>query len=351
MSEIIEIDGAFGEGGGQILRTSLSLSCLLKKPLRIFNIRKGRKKPGLMPQHLTSVRIMQLISAAVVRGDEIGSTELYFEPREIKTGEFFYDIGTAGSTMLVLQTVLPPLIFSEKKSLVVLRGGTHVPMSPCYDYIKRIFCKFLEKVGITLNLSLEQYGFYPRGGGLIRAETEPAKEIKPLNILEPGRLLKIEGISGVANLPLSIAERQKDSLLKNASNLSIKMQIKSLAVRSPGPGTFLFIEAFYENSVAGFSSLGEKGKKAESVGEEAWKQFLRHLKTGCALDPHISDQIVLYLSLIDKLSEFSTSEITSHLLTNLWVLKQFLQIHYSVEGAEGQPGIVRLKGEKEWRST
>ncbi len=348
MSEIIEIDGSFGEGGGQILRTSLGLSCLLRKPFRIFNIRRRRKKPGLMPQHLTAVRIMQLISSARVKGDEIGSTELYFEPQDIKPGEIFYDIGTAGSTMLVLQTVLPCLAFSRDKSLVILKGGTHVPMSPCYHYVERIFCKFLKRIGINLNLSIEQYGFYPRGGGCIRAEIEPAKEIRPLRILEPGRPVRIEGISGVANLPLSIAERQREAFLKKISHLSVNAEIKCLSLKSPGQGTFIFIEAMHEDSIAGFSSLGEKGKRAEKVGEEVGERLLRHLSTSKALDPNMADQIVLYLSLTEQISEFSTSEITGHLITNLWVLKKFLGIEYSINGKEGKSGAVRIRG-KEWQ--
>lgn len=348
MSDIIEIDGSFGEGGGQILRTSLSLSCLLKKPFRIFNIRKGRKKPGLMPQHLTAVRMAQLISSARVKGDEIGSKELYFEPQDIKPGEIFYDIGTAGSTMLVLQTILPCLAFSKDKSLVILKGGTHVPMSPCYHYVEKVFCKFLKRIGINLNLSIEQYGFYPRGGGCIKAEIEPAKEIRPLRLLEPGRLMRIEGISGVANLPLSIAERQREAFLKNISQLSAPAEIKSLALKSPGQGTFIFIEAIHEDSIAGFSSLGERGKKAEKVGEEAAEKLLRHLKTSKALDLNMADQIVLYLSLTEQVSEFSTSEITGHLITNLWVLKRFLCIEYTINGKEGESGDVRIKG-KEWQ--
>ncbi|MFN3740919.1 MAG: RNA 3'-terminal phosphate cyclase [Thermodesulfovibrionales bacterium] len=346
MSEIIEIDGSFGEGGGQILRTSLSLSCLLRRPFRIFNIRKRRKKPGLMPQHLTAVRIMQLISSARVKGDEAGSTELYFEPQEIKSGEIFYDIGTAGSTMLVLQTVLPCLAFSKDKSLVILKGGTHVPMSPCYHYVEKVFCRFLKKIGINLNISIEQYGFYPKGGGHIRADIEPAKEIKPLRILEPGRLMRIEGISGVANLPLSIAERQKEAFLKHISQLSAPAEIKSLSLKSPGQGTFIFIEVIHEDSIAGFSSLGERGKRAEKVGEEAGEKLLRHLSTSKSLDPNMADQIVLYLSLTEQVSEFSTSEITGHLITNLWVLKRFLDIEYSIDGKEGDSGTVKIKGKK-----
>lgn len=142
---MIEIDGSFGEGGGQILRTALSLSCLFNMPFRIFNIRKGRKNPGLMPQHLTCVRVSQLLSDAKVIGDFKGSTELIFSPKGVRGGDFFFDIGTAGSTLLVLQTIIPTMIFLKRKTTVTLKGGTHIPFSPCYHYISEVFAPMLKK--------------------------------------------------------------------------------------------------------------------------------------------------------------------------------------------------------------
>ena len=211
---MIEIDGSYREGGGQILRTALSLSCLFQKPFRIFNIRKGRKKPGLMPQHLTCVRASQLIANAKVKGDDVGSTELLFSPGEVKSGDFFFDIGTAGSTSLVLQTVIPSLIFSKAKTTVTLKGGTHVPFSPSYDYLAGVFSSFLKKIGVNIKLSIESYGFYPKGGGKVRAEILPVQEIKSLKIAARGNILRMSGYSGVGNLPFSIAERQKNALVE-----------------------------------------------------------------------------------------------------------------------------------------
>jgi len=347
MSELIEIDGSFGEGGGQILRTSLSLSCLLKRPFRIFNIRKGRKKPGLMPQHLACVKAMELLSSAKVEGASTGSMELTFEPGEVKPGEFFFDIGTAGSTMLVIQTMLPCLALSGEKSSITIKGGTHVPFSPSFHYVREVFCEFLKILGIKVSLTIEQFGFYPKGGGLIRAEIEPARNIKTIKLIERGRLLKIRGLSCVANLPLSIAERQKEGFIRTISNaLPSKpdIDIEILSVKSPGPGTFIHITAQFENSIAGFTALGEKGKKAEKVGEEAGTSFLRYYETGRALDPNLADQIILYLGLAGGVSEFTTSEITRHLLTNLWVLNRFTGLEYEISDEEGKEGIVKIKG-------
>ncbi|MEW6067877.1 MAG: RNA 3'-terminal phosphate cyclase [Nitrospirota bacterium] len=365
---MIEIDGSYGEGGGQILRTALSLSCMFKKPFRIFNIRKGRKKPGLMPQHLTCVRAGQLLSDAEVKGDYTGSTEFLFSPHEVKGGDFLFDIGTAGATSLVLQTLIPAIIFSNnppsppfnkggmggfegQKTTITLKGGTHVPFSPCFDYLAKIFSPFLKRIGINVRLSIESYGFYPKGGGKIRAETFPAKEIRPLKVLERGNIIKLSGISGVGNLPLSIAERQKKAMVERiySSNIAISFQssidIELLSVPTPGQGTFIFLQSESENSIAGFTSLGERGKRAEVVGEDAAEEFLKYYSTGAALEPHIADQIVLYLSLCKDKSEFTTSCITQHLMTNLWVIGLFHEFHYSIEGEIGRPGIVRINPE------
>jgi RNA 3'-terminal phosphate cyclase (ATP) len=343
---MIEIDGSYGEGGGQILRTALSLSCLFRKPFRVFNVRKGRKRPGLMPQHLTAVRAAQLISRAEVKGDSAGSTELLFAPGEVKGGDFSLDIGTAGSTMLVLQTLIPALIFSKERTGLVMTGGTHVPFSPCFHYIEGIFIPFLKRLGIRVLLTIESFGFYPGGGGKIRAELFPAGVITPLKIAERGELISLTGCSGAGNLPLSIAERQRNSLLSKIHSelreIRCPEEIKSVGVPAAGQGTFLFLKAVSANSVAGFTSLGERGKRAELVGEEAAAEFLRYYSTGAVLDPHLPDQIALYLALGEGESEFTTSCVTNHLLTNLWVIGLFHEFEYSVEGEPGKPGRVRI---------
>lgn len=343
---MIEIDGSFGEGGGQILRTALSLSGLFMKPFRIFNIRKGRKKPGLRPQHLTCVRAMQLISAAEVTGDKIGSSELVFEPRGVKAGEFLFDVGTAGSTSLVLQTIIPSLIFSKEKTSVILKGGTHVPFSPSYDYIADVFAPVLVKIGIRMELKIESYGFYPKGGGRIRVDIFPAGDIQPLRVTERGAVSGIKGYSGTGNLPSSIAERQKSAAIKKIqagiNDLRPPVAIEILNVSSPGQGTFIFLYSEAENAVAGFASLGERGKKAEAVGGEAADEFMEYYFTNAAFDKHLPDQLVLYLSMAKEESLFTTSSVTQHLMTNLSVIGLFNKFHYSVAGEIGKRGLVRI---------
>jgi len=343
---MIEIDGSFGGGGGQILRTSLSLSCLFGKPFRIFNIRKGRKKPGLMPQHLTGVHAMQMLSDAEVSGNSIGSLELVFKPRKINGGKFFFDIGTAGSISLVLQTMIPSLIFSKDKAKITLKGGTHVPYSPSFDYISNIFLPVLKRVGVDIKIKIESYGFYPKGGGKVIAEIYPAEDIKPLKITERGKVLKISGYSGVGNLPLSIAERQKNAMIKKIypvmEDVTCPVGIEILDVPAFGQGTFVYIQSEAENSTAGFTALGQRGKSAEIVGKEAAEEFIEYYSTNAAFDKHLADQIVLYLAMSEEESRFTTSCITQHLMTNLWVINLFHNFKYSVDGEIGKTSTVKI---------
>ncbi len=343
---MIEIDGSRGEGGGQILRTALALSCLYRKPFRIVKIRRNRKKPGLQPQHLTGVRAAQAVSGAKVAGDSAGSTELTFSPGEVKAGEYAFDVGTAGSTLLVLQTLLPPLSLAESGSRITLTGGTHVPFSPSFDYASEVFAPALAKLGLDVRLSIESYGFYPRGGGKIRAEIRPAGKILPFGMSNRGKLLGIAGTSAVGRLPRSIAERQRRSaeekIRSGIAGADDRVRIGLLEAPTPDRGTFLFLRAASENSIAGFTALGSIGKRAEEVGEEAAAELIEYDSTGSALDAHLPDQVVTYLSLCGEKSEFTTSRITQHLLTNLWVTGLFRSFAHRIEGEIGKPGRVTI---------
>ena len=334
----IEIDGSFGEGGGQILRTALSLSCLTGCKLKLFNIRKGRRKPGLMPQHITCVNAAALISHAGVSGNRTGSTELEFEPGKIRSGNYFFDIKTAGSSSLVFQTLLPPLIFVDKPSSITIKGGTHVPFSPTYHYIAEIFFPVLNRIGIKVESSIKRYGFYPKGGGEVSFKIYPAKIIERLNLYERGEPLLLSGYSAVSRLPVSIAERQRKSVIQKLAPLVPEAQV--IDVPSPGEGTFVFLKSEYENAVAGFSSLGRKGKPAEEIGKEAAEQFMDFHNTRACLDPHLADQILIYLCLTSGESSFTTSLISQHLITNLRVIEKFLNIRYEIKGGLNSEGKI-----------
>ena len=341
---MLEIDGSHGEGGGQILRTALALSSIMGKPFRIGNIRMGRKKPGLMAQHLSAVNAARAVTGATVSGGEKGSTELAFTPGIVRGGDFTLDIGTAGSASLVLQTVIPPLLLAPQKSRITIRGGTHVPFSPVVDYIAEIFAPALARLGGEIRLRVSSYGFYPRGGGEVTAEITPTQGLQPIILAGPARIERITGRSAVGNLPLSIAERQRaaasDYIREHLPHADFPVDVEASTVPAPGKGTFIFLKTEMEGGFAGFAALGEIGKRAEAVGEQAARALVNFHVSGAAVDPHLADQLVPYLALAGGTSSFTTSSITLHLLTNLWVVEQFLPIRSRITGKMGEPGEV-----------
>ena len=340
----LHIDGNYGEGGGQILRTTLSLSCLLKKPMEITNIRKGRKIPGLQPQHLTSVNACKSISEAEVEGNKLKSLTLRFNPQSIKGGDFTFNVAeekrSAGSTSLILQALFLPLSLSEQSSHITVLGGTHVAWSPPFDYLKEIFLPMMRKIGCQMELRIMKWGWYPKGGGEVGCIIHPTGKLVSLNLTERGKLLNLTGVSVVSNLPFSIAERQKNQALKILREKDFSPEIKIVQAPSIGQGTFFFLKAEFENSQAGFGALGEIGKRAEKVAEEACLEFLEFMQTHAAIDPHLADQLIPYLALADGPSSFTVSRISEHLLTNIWVVKQFLPTKIMVEGDEGKEGKI-----------
>jgi len=342
---MIVIDGSVGEGGGQVLRSALSLSCITGKGFRISNIRKSRSKPGLMRQHLMAVQAAAQIAAAEVAGDRLGSGELCFAPRSVRPGEYSFDIGTAGSTTLVLQTVIPPLLAATGTSQVTVVGGTHVPFSPSWNYLSEVFWPTVARLGVHAELWLDSCGFYPKGGGKVHCRVHPAGPLSAFSARERGRLLRVSGCSAVGNLPRSIAERQLRSalsVLEAALGSDVPAEIETRELSVFGQGTFIFLKGEYEHAVSGFTALGARGKPAEQVGAEVAEEFLAHHVTGMPIDPHLADQLVLYLVQAPGTSVFATSRISSHLETNLLVAGYFLDIATRFSGESGGPGTVTI---------
>ncbi len=342
----MRIDGSYGEGGGQILRTTLSLASVLKKEVQIQDIRKGRKVPGLQPQHLTCVDACKEITDAEVEGNKLQSLALRFSPKTIKGGKFIFDVakikGSAGSVSLVLQSILLPLLFVEKPSEVVIKGGTHVSWSPAFTYLQQVFFPTIRKMGCEVNGKIAKWGWYPKGGGEVTFLINPLEKFLPLNLLERGKLLKLSGISSVSNLPISIAKRQRDQAYRILKEKKFSSEIELVDAPSLGKGTFFFILAEFENSLAGFSSLGEIKKRAETVAEEACEQFFEFMESNAALEKHLADQLIPYLSLTGDKSSFTVSSVSQHLLTNIWVVKNFLPVRIEVEGKEGEKGKILI---------
>lgn len=334
-----------GEGGGQILRTSLALSAITRRPFEITNIRAGRKKPGLQPQHLECVHATEDICRAQVRGAEIGSLSLRFEPGEAAVpGDYTFEIGTAGATSLVLHTVYLPLALQRETSQLRITGGTHVPFSPCFHYLERQWLPLLEAVGFKISLKLDRLGFYPVGGGKIRVEVAPAR-ILGLQIPDRGAMINFEGLSLVCNLDVTIGERQKRHALR-VLGLGREIRPESISVVSLGaasPGTALVLSAEFEGGGrACYFGLGERGKRAEKVAEEAAHAFRAFLATPGTVDEHAGDQLLLPLAVAGSPSIFQVSQVTQHLLTNSEVVRMFLDTTILVEGVKGEPAIVRV---------
>jgi len=346
---IVKIDGSYGEGGGQILRTALTLSALTGRPLEVFNVRIGRKEPGLKPQHLISARSLAEVTRGRLQHDELNSSILRFFPGRIKHGTYSFDVSSvkasAGATGLIFQTLAPALSFANESSDIVIIGGTHVPWSPPADYLQEIFIPAIANMGVDIHIAIPKFGFYPIGGGEIDIAVKPcARPLKSVRIVERGKSKKLTIISAVANLPLSIAERQRDRALKRISNFKMQIQSEIKEVPSSGKGTFLFIMAEFENVKAGFIGLGAIGKRAEKVADEAVDALLQYLNGNGALDPHLADQIVLYAALAQGQSMFTTTRITNHLLSNIWVIEQFLPVKFEIKGVYGDKGTISVKG-------
>lgn len=341
---MIRIDGSYGEGGGQILRTALALSAILGEPLEVHNIRAGRRNPGLQAQHLTAVKALAQISGAKVEGAESGSLHLHFLPGTLRGGNYLFEVGTAGAVSLVFQALLLPLAFADAPSRVTLRGGTHVPWSPPFHYLDEVFLPVAARMGLKVTLKLIRWGFYPKGGGEIQVEVHPSPRLRGIQLKEWGTLLGIMGFSAVANLPWSVAERQRSQVLSRLLAEGFMVHMEMITAPSPGQGSCVFLLAEFETARAGFVGLGERGKSAERVADEAALALLAFLKSRAAVDPYLADQLLLPMALADGRSILTPSRLSQHLLTNVWLIQQFLPVEIEIEGEEGGSGRVLVEG-------
>jgi RNA 3'-terminal phosphate cyclase (ATP) len=341
-ANLLEIDGSFGEGGGQILRTSLALSLLTGRPFRLYNIRAGRLKPGLQPQHLMSVRSAAAIGQAKLRGASRGSSDLTFEPGAVTAGAYRFDIGTAGSTSLVLHTLYLPLALrGGAPSQLTLIGGTHVSTSPCFHFLDTTWRRYLELIGVRVSLRMMRPGFYPRGGGHVEANIQPATCVAGLQLRERGPI-RLTGFSAVAGLPEDIARRQARRARFRLEQNGLKVDIRE-ETWDGGPGTVLAVVAHTAPVPGLFFGLGARGKPAERVADEAVDQLLAYVRAApAAVDAHGADQLLLPLALADGPSEYTVAEVTRHLTTNIDIIRRFIERDISCEGKEGSPGVVRI---------
>jgi RNA 3'-terminal phosphate cyclase (ATP) len=341
-----KIDGQQGEGGGQVLRTSLSLAALTGRAVRITNIRAGRKKPGLRPQHLTVVRALAAICRADVQGDTLNATDLTFRPGSPPLGgEYRFDVqdaaagGSAGSATLILQAVLWPLLFAGTTSQVIIRGGTFVPFSPPHHYVAEVFRPALARFGAQCDFGLHTWGWYPVGGGEIAATIRPVSRLEAVHFTSQP-VKQVDGIAAVTNLPAHIPHRMARRAENLLHEMGLASSVRPARERGPGPGAGLVLWT----AQAGFSHLGRKGLPADKVAEAAVAELGAFIDNRGAVDRHLADQLLLPMALAHGESSLTTGNCTAHLFTNAAVLAQWLEAPIQISGAEGQPGRVAVQG-------
>jgi RNA 3'-terminal phosphate cyclase (ATP) len=345
MSDTVTIDGSYGEGGGQILRTSVALAALTGREVEITRIRAGRTKPGLQPQHLTAVRAVAALCAATLEGDAVGSQRLLFTPGAgPQPGRYRFDIGTAGATPLVVQSILLPLVHAGAAAGATVIGGTHVPHAPPFEYLEAVYLPALRRAGLAAAVTSPRAGFFPAGGGEVILATEPLAALAPLDLTERGKLRSLTAYVITGELPEHVAERGKATIERYLKGVGRKAAFEIRRLPARGPGAAVLLAAECEGGHAGFTGLGARGKPMEEVAEEPCARFMAWWKSGAACDPHLADQLVLPMALAAGESRWTTPAVTEHLRTVLWVASRFLPIETRIEESEEGPAAVIMRG-------
>jgi RNA 3'-terminal phosphate cyclase (ATP) len=329
----IILDGSAGEGGGQILRSALSLSLLTGQPFVIENVRAKRAKPGLLRQHLTAVQAAARISDASVSGDALGSTTLRFFPGKVKAGEYRFAISTAGSAMLVAQTVLPPLMAADGPSRVRVEGGTHNPMAPPFEFFEQTFLPILRRMGARVNATLERWGFYPAGGGAVVIEIEPGGPLRPIELIEPPQMTSRRARAVVAGIPRAVCERELACLRSSLGYDRDACEIVELPAEY-GPGNLVSVSLGVGTHTEIFTAFGERGRRSEQVADEVVDQVRDYLAAKQPVGEHLADQLLLPLVMAGG-GTFRTGPISRHTLTNIDVIRRFVPL--TIEAREHAP--------------
>jgi RNA 3'-terminal phosphate cyclase (ATP) len=329
---VIEIDGAQGEGGGQILRSALSLAVCTGQAFRIVNIRARREKPGLLRQHVTAVKAAVAISDAQVDGCDVGSSTLTFRPQSVRAGDYSFSIGTAGSCTLVLQTVLPPLLTAPEPSCIRISGGTHNTAAPPVDFLVRAFLPLIARMGPVVQLNLERYGFYPRGGGSIEVHVTPAQQLAPIALLERGERRRAYAEAYISGIPLHVAERELAVIGRRLNWPPEQLKVRGLPAEM-GPGNALTVTLEYEHVTEVFTGFGERGRAAESVAEETARDAREYIARDAPVGPYLADQLLLPMAL-GGVTAFATCAPTMHFRSNTEVIAAFTNKHIRAEQAD-----------------
>jgi RNA 3'-terminal phosphate cyclase (ATP) len=336
----VRIDGSIGEGGGQIVRSALALSLVTGKPCTLTDIRAGRKKPGLLRQHLTALKAAAEVGSATVEGAQLGSRELSFRPGPVRSGSYRFSVGTAGSTTLVLQTVLPALLTADDPSEVVLEGGTHNPWAPPFDFLNRVLLPILERMGPRVRAKLERPGFYPAGGGLFRVEVEPAARLSRIELLERGEITARRALAKVCNLPRRIANRELATVGKGLSWTEDCLQAEQVR-GAIGPGNVLTIEIESENVTELFTGFGRRGATAEQVAEGVVEEVREYLASGAPVGPYLADQLLVPFAIAGG-GAYRTVRPTRHTLTNVEIVRKFLDVDIAVDKEHRAVWTIRI---------